>query len=157
MITVNSRKYDGSIRRSWQCELVKFDGIRLDVRGTFEHTVEHPDLGRIVRGTLSYERFWLDRWYNVFQFEEPDGTFRNSYFNITMPPSFNGSTIDFVDLDIDIVVWADGSRQILDRDEFDTNAAKFGYPESVVAMALKTLDDVLSELETGYESWIRRA
>ncbi|MBL8182878.1 MAG: DUF402 domain-containing protein [Blastocatellia bacterium] len=142
---INSRKYDGSLHRSWECELISFDDEEIICRGVFEKTVEHRDLGLIHAGTISYERFWLSRWYNVFRFEEPDGTLRNHYFNISMPPTFDGSTVEFVDLDIDIVVWPDGRVFTLDLDEFEQNRQLLCYSSEIVGMVDKTLDEILAE------------
>jgi uncharacterized protein len=146
MITVNSRKYDGTIRRSWTCELIERQDPLLLFVGEFENDVEHPDLGCIARGTVSYEYYWLDRWYNIFRFHEPSGSLRNFYCNINMPPSFDGSVLDYVDLDIDILVWPDFSYTILDRDDYERNAARFGYPPEVderVETAVKELLEMI--------------
>jgi uncharacterized protein len=131
-VTINSRKYDLTIRRSWQARLIETKGSLLVFVGVFAEGVQHPDLGRISSGTISYEYYWLDRWYNVFRFHEPDGTFRNWYCNINMPPKFEGSVLDYVDLDIDILIWPGKEPIVLDEDEFEENAALFNYPEEVI-------------------------
>ena len=87
-VTINSRKYDQTIRRSWRAELIETTGSMLVFIGKFEFDVEHTDLGFIPRGTVSYEYYWLDRWYNIFRFLLPDGRLRNYYCNINMPPVF---------------------------------------------------------------------
>lgn len=144
IVTINSRKYDQSIRRSWLCELIdQADGLMV-FAGTFDQDVTHPDLGHITRGTTSYEYYWLDRWYNIFRFHEPDGSFRNYYCNISMPPSIAGDVVDYVDLDIDIVVWPDATFEILDESEFVENAALFNYPESVRLNVSAALGELLS-------------
>ena len=139
LVTVNSRSFDGSIRRTWRCELVERCDPMLVFVGTFESDVEHGDLGLIKKGTVSYEYYWLDRWYNIFRFHEPDGTFRNYYCNINMPPVFENGVLDYVDLDIDIVVWPDKVWQILDRDEFESNSVKFGYSDEIRAKVEETV------------------
>jgi protein associated with RNAse G/E len=123
--------------------LVSHSDPLLIVRGEFERDVQHPDLGFIQSGTISYEYFWFDRWYNIFRFHEPDGSLRNFYCNIALPPSFQDSILDYVDLDIDIVVWPDTQITVLDEAEFETNASLFGYPGSVRKAALQSLDDLL--------------
>lgn len=142
---INSRKYDGSLHRSWECDLISFDGEEIECRGVFKQTVDHSDLGLIPAGTISHEKFWLSRWYNVFRFEEPDGSLRNHYFNISMPPTIDGNIIEFVDLDIDVVLWPDGRVLTLDLDEFEQNRRIFCYPSEVVEMASKTLNEILVE------------
>lgn len=144
--TVNSRKYDGSIRRSWACELIAHNGDVLDLIGKFDHQVEHPDLGLIEAGTVSHERFYLNRWYNYFVFEHPAGTLRNYYINICLPPTVGEGVIDYVDLDIDIIVWPDGLVVTVDLDEFEANAANFSYPAEVRANALATFECIEKQL-----------
>ena len=144
--TVNSRKYDGSIRRSWICELIAHEAEALDLIGRFDHRVEHPDLGTIPAGTVSHERFYLNRWYNYFVFEHPAGTLRNYYINICLPPTVSEGVIDYVDLDIDIIVWPDGRVVTVDIDEFEANAADFSYPADVRANALATFERIQMQL-----------
>ncbi len=141
-ITINSRKYDGRIRRSWSGGLISQTDKLLVVVGRFGSDVDHSDLGRILEGTISFEHFWLDRWYNVFGFYNPDGTYRNHYCNITMPPIFEGDVLDFVDLDIDVVVWPDTRLEILDRDDFELNTTKYGYPSEF----RQAVEDAVTEL-----------
>lgn len=143
IFTVNSRRYDGSIRRSWLCKLVERRGSELLFLGTFENSVDHAELGRIHRGTVSYEYYWLDRWYNVFVFFEPDGTLRNYYCNINMPPTLNNTELDYIDLDLDVVVWPDGSIVTLDRDEYEHNAEQYAYPAEIRNMAESALGEIL--------------
>ena len=88
---------------------------------------------------MSYEFYWLDRWYNVFRFHEPDGQLRNYYCNISLPPRFESSLLEYVDLDIDLLVWPDGNVEVLDREEFQANVARFNYPAEVLTKVDETL------------------
>lgn len=146
-ITVNSRKYDQSIRRSWKCELMEQSGKMLVFGGIFADDVTHTDLGYIKRGTISYEYYWLDRWYNVFRFHEPNGEFRNYYCNINMPPKFANGVLDYVDLDIDVLVWPGSTYKILDEAEYEENALKFEYPEAVRSNAVAALSELIELIE----------
>ena len=148
MITVNSRKFDGSIRRTWRCELIEQRGSLLALVGEFDRTVDHPDLGRIEKGTISHEYYWLDRWYSIFRFHEPSGSLRNFYCNINMPPSFSGDVLDFVDLDIDVLVWPDLRYDVLDRDDYETNSTRFGYPKHIIEKVEEALNELLKLIET---------
>ncbi len=149
IITINSRKFDQSIRRSWTARLIERRPQLLVFEGVFDRDVAHPDLGLISAGTISREFYWLDRWYNVFLFHEPAGEFRNYYCNINMPPSFSGTTLDYVDLDIDVVIWPDKRVEVLDIAEFEKNARLFEYPETVRTTARYTLDNLIELIEKG--------
>lgn len=146
-ITINSLKYDGSIGRSWNCEFVEKKDDLLVFVGEFETDVRHPNLGHIKTGAISYEYYWLNRWYNVFRFHEPDGQLRNYYCNVNMPLVFDGRVLEYVDLDIDMLVWKDLSYEVLDREEFEENALKFGYPDEVRAAAYRGLEELKGMIE----------
>ena len=148
-VTINSRKYDRTICRTWRAELIERVRSLLVFAGEFDLDVDHADLGFIPRGTVSYEYYWLDRWYNVFRFLLPDGGLRNYYCNVNMPPTFENGVLDYVDLDIDVLVWPDGSHQVLDMDEFEENAVLFGYSNDVRTNAIDSLSKLISLKECG--------
>ena len=147
-ITINSRKFDGSINKSWNVKLFNHDNCLFTFIGEFEKDVIHSRLGVIRRGTISYEFYWLNRWYNVFRFHEPDGNFRNFYCNINLPFKFTGNVLDYVDLDLDILVWKDFSYQILDSKEFEANAKRFSYSDKMCKKVRATQDELISLIET---------
>jgi protein associated with RNAse G/E len=148
MITVRAHKYDGSEHRSWSAEVLRQDGSLLVLDAVFTEKVRHHLLGTIERGTLSLEYYWLDRWYNIFRFQQPTGELRNYYCNVNVPPQFDGEVLTYVDLDIDILVNADLSYQILDQDEFEQNAAAYGYSDDVLEHACQAVEELKSLIET---------
>jgi protein associated with RNAse G/E len=143
-VIVISRSYDLSVRRSWKAYLKRLEPPLIELAGEFDRDVEHSDLGFISRGTFSYEYYWLDRWYNVFRFHEPDGSFRNYYCNINLPPKFEDRVLDYVDLDIDVLAWPDGRRNILDRADFEESAVRFGFSDGLRKQAENALNELLT-------------
>ena len=113
-------------------------GSLIILDAAFEEEVEHDLLGKIALGTISKEFYWLDRWYNVFRF---GGKF---YCNVTEPPSFDGSLLTYVDLDIDVLVDQDFSYRILDLEDFEL----YPYPAEVKQKARQALEELLSLVET---------
>ena len=74
--------------------------------------------------------FWRDRWYNCFRLSRPGGPLELWYCNVTTPALLNGS-ISYVDLDLDVALWADGRIELLDEDEYAENSSRYGYPPEV--------------------------
>lgn len=146
-IVVYAQKYDSSVHRTWKARLVRRIDSLIVLEGAFEREVNHALLGRIEQGTISTEYYWTDRWYNVFRFREPSGELRNYYCNINQPATFDGRTLSFIDLDIDVLVAPDLSYEILDRDEFTENARRFHYSPEVLANAEAALKELLSLIE----------
>lgn len=141
-VIINSRKFDGAINKTWKAKLVRSEATLLVFAGFFEKEVNHQDLGIIRRGTISYEYYWLDKWFSIFHFQESDGTFRNFYCNINMPPTFKENTLNYIDLDIDILVEKDFSYKILDRHEFDHNSLIYKYPQEIILQTQIVLDEL---------------
>lgn len=146
-VIINSRKSDGKIHRSWKAELIEVRDSLLIFVGEFETEVRHSKLGVIGRGTISYEYYWLDRWYNVFKFFEPDGELRNFYCNVNLPPRFENNVLDYVDLDIDVLVSKNFEVEILDLDEFEENSKLFGYSPDVIKKTFESLDEILKIID----------
>ena len=125
------------------------------LQGEFAESIEHPDLGLIEKNTISTEYFWLDRWYNVFRFQQPDGKLRNFYCNVNMPPKFDGKVLDYVDMDIDVILWPEGRVVTLDEDEFEANASRYDYPPYIrrsVHEAVDQLKQLIEAREFPFES-----
>lgn len=142
-VLVISRSYDLSVRRSWKALLTAWVPPLIELVGEFDRDVEHPELGLISQGTVSHEYYWLDRWYNVFRFHEPDGRFRNYYCNVNMPPKLEDGVLDYVDLEIDIVVWPGGRRDVLDRADFETSAKRFDFTDDLKTRVERALNEML--------------
>ncbi len=131
IVQINAFKFNGTLHKSWIVSLDRQDNSKLVFKGVFNKEINHADLGKIKKGTLSTEYFWLDRWYSIFCFYKPDGTLRNYYCNINTPPAFDGRTISYTDLDIDILVYPDLSHKILDTEEFKQNSVTLNYPDEI--------------------------
>jgi uncharacterized protein len=115
---------------------------------TFEEPIEHDLLGSIPVGTLSTEYYWLDRWYNIFRFSDPDRKLKKFYCNINMPPQFDGQTLTYVDLDIDVLVEPDLSYKVLDLEDFEDSARHYNYPSDIQQRARRALDEVIGLIDT---------
>ncbi|MFV0387194.1 MAG: DUF402 domain-containing protein [Pyrinomonadaceae bacterium] len=143
-IIINALKFDGSVHRTWKASIIGRNGNLLVFRGRFEIEVTHPLLGTIEEGTISYEYFWLDKWYNVFRFHKPNGEFRNFYCNVNQPPKFENGVLSFVDLDYDIIVDENFDYSIVDETDFEENKIRFGYPQAVIVGSLNALEELKS-------------
>lgn len=146
---MSARKYDGREHRRWPARLKYRSGPLLVLDAEFIEEIQHDLLGTIERGTRSTEFYWLDKWYNVFRFAEPGGRVRSFYCNINIPPTFDGEVLVYVDLEIDVLVQADRSYQVLDEDEFAANADIYGYPPEVRERVSQALEELLGLVERG--------
>ncbi len=147
-IQVHAYKYDGLLHRTWPAELLRQEGSLIVLDATFSAEVIHDLLGTIASGTQSLEFYWLDRWYNVFRFAEPEGSLRNYYCNVNVPPTFDGEILSYVDLDLDILVEPDLSYRILDVEDFEKNAEAYSYSVDVKANARRAVAELVNMIES---------
>ena len=148
MIIVRARKFNGLEHRSWSARVVAQEGSLITLDATFAEEVQHDLLGTIPQGTISLEYHFLDRWYNVFRFSEPGGKLRNYYCNVNFPPEFDGHVLTYIDLDVDILVHADYSYAVLDEEEFEANAVRYGYTEEVRRNVRLAVDELKMLIES---------
>jgi protein associated with RNAse G/E len=146
-IRVRVLKYDGSEHRTWAARVVKQTESLLTLDAVFDEEIEHDLIGTIACGTVSTEYYWLDRWYNVFRFSDRSGTLNSFYCNVNMPPSFDGHVLQYVDLDIDVLVRPDFSYQVLDLEDFEENARRYSYPAEVQDNAHSALAELKRLIE----------
>lgn len=146
-ILVRSCKYDGSEHRRWPAQLLKQEGSLLVLDAKFPDEVVHDLLGTIASGTHSLEYYWLDRWYNVFRFAQPNGGLRNYYCNVNVPATFDNDVLSYVDLDLDILVEPDFSCRILDVEDFERNAECYNYSAEVSENARRAVDELLGMIQ----------
>lgn len=147
-VVVSVRKYDGLEHRRWPARIAKTEGPLLVLDAVFDEEIEHDLLGTISLGTVSTEYYWLDRWYNVFRFSDPDGKLKNFYCNINQPPVFDGHVLSYIDLDIDVLVTPGLTYKILDVEDFEENAKRYQYPDDVQVNARRALTEVIDLIET---------
>jgi hypothetical protein len=72
------------------------------------------------------------------------------YVDITTPPAWDGSVLRAVDLDLDVVEGESGRVWIDDEDEFAQHKVALGYPDDVVAAAMRSCDRVQAALSAGH-------
>lgn len=74
----------------------------------------------IRRNDRSIERYFSDRWYNIFEIHDRENDrLKAWYCNVTKPAKFELGEISYVDLALDVLVYPDGDYITLDHDEFE--------------------------------------
>jgi protein associated with RNAse G/E len=92
--------------------------------------------------------YWPDRWYNVIRLEEPGNGLNGFYCNVATPVQFDGHTVQYVDLQLDVRVYAqpDGSLTcaVLDEDEFEAARERHAYPSDLVERCRSAVDELIA-------------
>jgi protein associated with RNAse G/E len=157
VITIRARKYDLAPHVEWQARLVRADAggvVTLAVPGT---TLLHHTRGlRIPQDHYCLSLFPRDAWHNAMLDFDQDGRPLGVYCNVAMPYQWASDCLTWVDLDLDIVMAPDRAIALVDEDEFEVNARRFGYPTQVVTRvraAAAELLDLAGRAALPFHAW----
>lgn len=90
-------------------------------------------------GDRFVEIYFRYRWYNIFQIHDGKSeAIKGWYCNVCLPPEIVDGEIRYVDLALDLLVYPNGSKQVLDEDEF----AELNLSEEVKKQASQALEDL---------------
>ena len=141
--TIHCYKHDGSIHRSWDEAMLIDVSKEFLVFGNKHAKVNNSD------GRVWYTKepaiifYYKNKWYNIItQFKE-SGIYY--YCNIASPTIIEGKVIKYIDYDLDLRVFPDGSFKVLDRGEYKYHKSIMHYSDDL-DMILKSELTTLIEL-----------
>lgn len=143
--TIHCYKHDGNIHRIWD-EAMLLD-ITKDflVFGNKRSRVSNDD-GRVWftrEPAIIY--FYKDKWYNVITQFKKTGIYY--YCNIASPTVLEGKVIKYIDYDLDLRGFPDGSYKILDKSEYEYHKEKMKYPEEIDIIVKQELKNLIKLYE----------
>jgi uncharacterized protein len=153
-IVLRSVKYDGSLNYHWPARL-----LWQDESGFIWHAPAGAPFTRPGGVTpVPFDwigRVWYARWYLVDASLLPAseagavGVVHHYYCNVGLPGAWRDDVYQFVDLDLDLLVYPDGRHILLDEDEFTAHQQHYGYPTDVIAGVRRAAQDVLALAQAG--------
>jgi uncharacterized protein len=132
-------RIDGGV--DWVCLQAHFEMDSVDLSGSLQ----------LCRGDLMTEWFYADRYYNIFQIQNPDTlSIKGWYCNITRPAEIVNGTVVADDLALDMLVDPDGVITLLDKEEF--NALDLPQADRCAALdAVVTLRDRIQNRQPPFD------
>jgi protein associated with RNAse G/E len=89
-----------------------------------------------------------DRWWTAIWSYQRRAAL---YVDVVTPPTWEGSVVTMVDIDLDVVRWADGRVEVLDEDEFLEHQVEMEYPPRLVDTARATAAKLAVAVESRHE------
>lgn len=83
-------------------------------------------------------------WFNVVALIEDSGV--RYYCNIASPPYNDGSSITYIDYDLDVIVTSEGEIRIVDEEEYEQHKVRYHYSFIVEKKVKEGLDLVLERI-----------
>lgn len=144
-LTIQSYKHDTLLHRIWtQAKVLEHSSSHvviankrtrvIEANGRFWHTREP-----------SVVWFYKDHWFNIIGMLRKDGVYY--YCNIASPYIIDDEALKYIDYDLDIKVFPNGSYKVLDRGEYNMHKKKMDYPEKLRAILETELDKLKDMVE----------
>jgi len=84
-----------------------------------------------------------DPWIAEFYMDSPT---EQIYVNIGTVPTIAKGVIRQIDLDLDVILTADGEVVVADEEEFAQRQVEFGYPRDLIEAAIQAAEDAVHRL-----------
>jgi probable ribonuclease FAU-1 len=89
-------------------------------------------------GDVAVSKTNLTDYYIETKYYNKDGKLRGTYLNINTPVEIYSSYFRYIDLEIDVLIWPDGRREIVDMNELD-QAEALGIVTKTLAQKARNL------------------
>lgn len=128
-ITIQSYKHDGSLHRTWRDTMV-LKTTENAVIGVNDHTlVTESDGRRWVTREPAIVYFHKKYWFNIIAMIRDNGV--SYYCNLASPYIMDEEALKYIDYDLDVKVFADGEKKLLDVDEYEVHKKKMNYSSQI--------------------------
>ena len=128
-ITIQSYKHDGSLHRTWRDTMVlKLRKTHLSAstiilssqRAMVEDGLqESQQLSTFIRSTGSISSLW---------YEDNEVSY---YCNLASPYYMDQEALKYIDYDLDVKVFPDGDKKLLDVEEYEQHKRKMNYSDDI--------------------------
>ena len=133
---------------TWSGKLLSETPVSRRVNAWFNGNPGYVGKVLLEPGDRFVETYFTDRWYNFFQiYAGQSDVMKCYYFNLSRPAVFYEDRIEWEDLSLDLVVFPDGQKELLDQDEF----ARLNIDEKSRQICWQTLTDLLQTDLTRFE------
>lgn len=128
-VSIQSYKHDGKLHRTWRDTMV-LKTSEYSMIGVNDHTlVTESDGRRWVTREPAIVYFHKKYWFNVIAMIREKGV--SYYCNLASPYLLDEEALKYIDYDLDIKVFPDGEKRLLDVDEYELHSKIMGYPDDI--------------------------
>jgi protein associated with RNAse G/E len=89
--------------------------------------------------------FYSDLWFNIIGMLKKDGVY--FYCNLSSPYLYDGEAVKYIDYDLDIKVFPDGSYILLDEKEYQAHQGSMCYSDEIQDIVLSQIEVLKERIE----------
>lgn len=146
-LQIQCYKHDGKIHRCWD------EAVVLDIKKNYivfgnERTLVTEAGGNTWRTKEPAVMFFFkDKWYNIIVQLKKEGV--TYYCNIASPFIIEDGTIKYIDYDLDLRIFSNGSFKILDKQEYKYHKKKMHYSDDLDIVIRHSLSELITDYQNG--------
>lgn len=142
---IHSYKHNGKIHRSWdEAILIEINNDYLVFSNEKTKVIEADGrTWRTKEPAILY--FFYNKWFNIIGQYKKKGIYY--YCNIASPLIIEENTIKYIDYDLDLRVFPDGSFKVLDRREYKYHKILMKYSDSLDFILKSELTELIKMLK----------
>ena len=149
MYTMKAYKYDGALHYEQPLKLKERFDDHIVLEGAIGRKLIHYTRKTTFKFEAeTYEYFFTDRWYTAAIVFDENRNVVHVYCNIALPCKIAEDTVEFIDLDVDVVV-RDGIMEVIDIDEFEEHKELYGYGIELERKVFEAVDQVEKDITEG--------
>jgi protein associated with RNAse G/E len=144
-VSIHSYKHNKILHRIWKKSLVLYQDQEVLVTGNNRTKVIEAD-GRswhTKEPAICY--FYNDLWFNIIGMLKKDGIY--FYCNLSSPYLYDGEAIKYIDYDLDIKVYPDGSYILLDEKEYLSHLDMMCYSKEIQEIIHEQMKKLIQKIE----------
>jgi protein associated with RNAse G/E len=149
-IWVRATNYDGSPHWDHPAQLLKATPEIVITQTQAGLEVRRGDGTTYVSPFNTHGHYWPDRWFNAIRLEEPGKGLVGFYCNVASPVQFDGETVRYIDLQLDVRVFVEDGvwrHEVWDEDEFKVARQRYGYGEALVERCWAAVAELVRMIE----------
>ncbi len=128
-LIIHSYKHNGCIHRAWDEAIFIEETDDYFVFGNDKTKVTESDGRKWRTKEPAIMYFFKNSWFNIIGQLKKTGIYY--YCNIASPLIIEDGAVKYIDYDLDLRVFPDGSYKVLDKGEYKYHKTKMNYPEEL--------------------------
>lgn len=146
-IQIQSYKHNGEVYRNWD------DTIILEINDSYIVCANNKIKVTEIDGRKWSTKepaiifFYKDKWYNIISQFKKDGIYY--YCNIATPYLYEDKTIKYIDYDLDLRIFPDGTYKILDENEYEYHKEKMEYSKEIDKIVKNEINSLIEVFKRG--------
>ncbi len=148
-LQIHSYKHNGHVHRSWDEAIYLGETEEYKIFGNYKTIVTEKDGRTWQTKEPAIMFFSKQNWFNIIGQLKESGIYY--YCNMASPFVIEKNTIKYIDYDLDLRVFPDGSFKILDRGEYNYHKRIMNYSEDIDQILKQELNILITKVRNKEE------